>query len=75
MTFDWQAAQMLAAQTPGALMVAGGLTPDNVEEAIRLLKPDGVDVSGGVETTGVKDIAKIEQFITAARRGEGPGAK
>lgn len=75
LTFDWQAAQMLVAQTPGPLMVAGGLTPVNVEEAIRLLKPDGVDVSGGVETNGVKDLAKIEQFIAAVRRVEKPDAK
>jgi phosphoribosylanthranilate isomerase len=68
--FDWQEAQALVCQTPRPLMVAGGLTPDNVAAAIRLLKPDGVDVSGGVETNGAKDLAKIEQFISAVRGGE-----
>jgi phosphoribosylanthranilate isomerase len=43
------------------------LTPDNVVEAIQTLNPDGVDVSGGVETNGVKDLAKIERFIAVVR--------
>jgi len=65
--FDWQKAQDLVWQTPRPFMAAGGLTPDNVAQAIRILRPDGVDVSGGVETNGVKDIDKIERFIAAAR--------
>jgi phosphoribosylanthranilate isomerase len=68
--FDWHQAQVLVQQAPKPLMAAGGLTPDNVAEAIQILKPDGVDVSGGVETNGVKDIAKIERFIAAVRRTE-----
>lgn len=51
------------------LVLAGGLTPDNVEEAITAVRPWGVDVSTGVEIkTGVKDLRKVEQFILAARR-------
>ncbi|HWR43795.1 phosphoribosylanthranilate isomerase [Sporomusa sp.] len=69
-TFDWQEAQALVWQTPRPFMVAGGLTPDNVAEAIQILKPDGVDVSGGVETNGVKDSKKIERFIAAVRGAE-----
>ncbi|WP_236614603.1 phosphoribosylanthranilate isomerase [Sporomusa ovata] len=68
--FDWQQAQVLVQQAPRPLLAAGGLTPDNVTKAIQMLKPDGVDVSGGVETNGVKDIAKIERFIAAVRRTE-----
>ncbi|SMC75460.1 phosphoribosylanthranilate isomerase [Sporomusa malonica] len=67
--FDWQEAQALVCQTPRPFMVAGGLTPDNVGEAIQILTPDGVDVSGGVETNKVKDLAKIERFIAAVRGG------
>lgn len=68
--FDWQQAKALVQQAPRPLMSAGGLMPDNVAEAIQVLKPDGVDVSGGVETNGVKDIAKIERFIAAVRGTE-----
>ena len=68
--FEWQQAQVLVQQAPRPLLAAGGLTPDNVAEAIQVLKPDGVDVSGGVETNGVKDIAKIERFIAAVRGTE-----
>lgn len=69
--FDWQQAQVLVQQAPRPLMAAGGLTADNVAEAIEILKPDGVDVSGGVETNGVKDLAKMERFITAVRGSRG----
>ncbi|WP_371381583.1 phosphoribosylanthranilate isomerase [Sporomusa aerivorans] len=65
--FDWQAAKELVRQAPRPLLVAGGLTPDNVAQAIGLLRPDGVDVSGGVETNGRKDIDKIKRFITAVK--------
>ncbi|MBP2635770.1 MAG: trpF [Firmicutes bacterium] len=68
--FDWQQAQQLLRQAPRPLLAAGGLTPENVVEAIAILKPDGVDVSGGVETNGVKDTVKIKRFIAAVRGAE-----
>lgn len=68
--FDWQQARGLLSRAPKPWLVAGGLTPDNVAEAISLFRPDGVDVSGGVETNGVKDIAKMKRFITAVRKTE-----
>ena len=50
------------------LVLAGGLTPDNVAEAIRSVRPYAVDVSSGVETKpGVKDPKLIEEFVTAVR--------
>lgn len=49
--------------------LAGGLDPDSVGEAIRMLEPFAVDVSSGVETDGVKDEKKIEKFIKAVKRG------
>jgi phosphoribosylanthranilate isomerase len=65
---DWSRAAELACQY--TVMLAGGLTPANVANAIMQVRPGGVDVSSGVETGGVKDVARIEAFIQAARSVE-----
>ncbi len=65
--FDWAIAEKLAAKHD--FLLAGGLTPGNVREAIATVHPWGVDASSGVETDGVKDTAKIEAFIAAAQAG------
>jgi phosphoribosylanthranilate isomerase len=64
--FDWTIvdAYKAAAEEIGVpLYVAGGLHADNVQELVRGYRPDGVDVSSGVETEGMKDIAKIIKFV------------
>ncbi|NEW06068.1 phosphoribosylanthranilate isomerase [Paenibacillus sp. SYP-B3998] len=50
------------------LLVAGGLQPENVHQLVDVYGPDGVDVSSGVETDGVKDIAKIISFVERVTR-------
>lgn len=63
---DWQNASRLSAQ--GEMILAGGLTPDNVADAIREVRPWAVDVSSGVESApGKKDRQKIVEFVAAVR--------
>jgi len=67
---DWQLAAFLAAVHP--IMLAGGLTPENVADAIGAVSPLGVDVSTGVEVEGRKDSAAIHAFIKQARSAFSP---
>ena len=67
-SFDWDVAAQLS-QRGLSFLLAGGLTPDNVPQAISQVNPWGVDVSSGVETNGIKDHDKIREFINNARRG------
>ena len=66
--FDWDVAAQIS-QRGLRFLLAGGLTPDNVSQAIAQATPWGVDVSSGVETNGVKDHDKIRRFIENARGG------
>jgi phosphoribosylanthranilate isomerase len=65
---DWEKAKDLVTSVEKPILLAGGLNPDNVVEAIKAVAPWGVDVSSGVEIApGVKDIAKVEAFMAACR--------
>ena len=68
-TADWSLASQFARRTE--LILAGGLNPENVAEAIRLVNPFGVDVSSGVESApGIKDPALVLRFVSAARESQ-----
>jgi phosphoribosylanthranilate isomerase len=71
--FDWQKAAPIVErlQRVVRVVIAGGLNPTNVTEAIHILRPWGVDVSSGVESTpGKKDPEKVRAFVSAVRKAE-----
>ena len=71
-TFDWSLVRQLAKQR--ALILAGGLTPENVGSAVRSLRPWGVDVASGVEVVEnprAKHAGKIKAFIQAIKDADG----
>jgi phosphoribosylanthranilate isomerase len=69
-TFDWEVAVRVAEQTP--TMLAGGLTPENVSEAIARVGPWAVDVSSGVERDGGRDHERVRDFVRVAKAAGAP---
>jgi phosphoribosylanthranilate isomerase len=70
-TVDWKRAAVIAARRP--VLLAGGLTPANVADAIRVVKPFGIDVSSGVESSaGVKDHERLRALFEAVVECAGP---
>lgn len=66
-SFDWRLLAALDRSIP--FMLSGGLDADNVEEAVRIARPTGLDISSGVESTpGIKDIGRIQRFFDALDR-------
>ena len=64
-TFDWSIAEGIVNRE--GVLLAGGLNPENVHDAVQQLAPWGVDVSTGVETDGIKDHSKIRAFVETAK--------
>jgi phosphoribosylanthranilate isomerase len=67
-TFDWEVASRVSERIP--IMLAGGLTPENVGEAIEAVDPWIVDVASGTEVNGRKDYYRVQQFIDAVRTAD-----
>ena len=68
-TFDWSAAR--EAKRYGPIILAGGLTPENVGRAVRVVRPFAVDVASGVESApGIKDAAKLRAFFAAVAEAD-----
>jgi phosphoribosylanthranilate isomerase len=69
-THDWARTRELVGSLDTPVILAGGLTPENVAEAVATVDPYGVDVASGTEASGgVKDQGKVEAFVRNARRG------
>lgn len=68
LTHDWNQSRELIKQLDKPTFLAGGLNPENVETAIKLAKPYGVDVNSGCKNDdGIKDEKKVKQFIYNAK--------
>jgi len=71
-TFNWELASEIKLRFGKPVILAGGLTPENVQEAVERVRPYAVDVSSGVESEpGRKDPAKVKAFCEAVRRANG----
>jgi len=67
-TFNWELAAEAKRIAGRPIILAGGLTPDNIVDALEAVRPDGVDVASGVEASpGIKDLGKVKAFIQAVR--------
>jgi phosphoribosylanthranilate isomerase len=66
--FDWSLVAELARERP--VVISGGLTPQNVGDCIRAVRPYAVDVRSGIESGGVKDGAKMRAFVRAVREAD-----
>jgi len=68
-THDWRLSRKIAELSPRPVILAGGLTPSNVREAINAVRPAGVDAHTGLDTKGRKDPRLVRAFVMEARRG------
>ncbi len=67
-TFDWEVARLISAHVP--MMLAGGLNPENIRDAINAVHPWAVDVASGTERDGRKDHDRVRAFVRAVREAD-----
>ncbi|MBI3781982.1 MAG: phosphoribosylanthranilate isomerase [Deltaproteobacteria bacterium] len=73
-THDWTISRKIVEGVPAKVILAGGLTPENVGAAIRTVRPWGVDVHTGVEDAdGRRDVGRMQAFVAAVRGTQSPG--
>ena len=66
---DWNLAKKAVTDFDKPILLAGGLTPENVAEAVRFVEPFGVDTAGGVELSpGIKDFEKMRKLVSRCKR-------
>lgn len=66
-THDWTVSRAIVEKVPVPVYLAGGLSPDNVREAIRVVRPFGLDLCSGLRTDGALDEAKLARFMASVR--------
>lgn len=69
-THDWSISSEFVRRSPHPVYLAGGLSPENVAEAIGVVRPAGVDLCSGVRTNGLLDAGKLKAFINTVRRSD-----
>jgi len=69
-THDWKTSAKIVRECPIPVILAGGLRPENISQAVSIVKPYAVDVASGVETNGRKDELKLNAFIREAKRAQ-----
>ena len=69
-THDWSVSAKFVQLSPRPVFLAGGLSPGNVKEAIRVVRPFGVDLCSGVRTDNQLDHVKLEEFISAVQKAD-----
>lgn len=72
-THDWHVSRRIVDAVDGPVWLAGGLSPENIGDAIRAVRPFGVDVCSKLRTAGVLDAAKVAAFSAAVRAADGQG--
>jgi len=72
-THDWRISAEFVRRSPLPVFLAGGLAPDNVSEAIRTVRPYGVDLCSGVRTSGRLDPGRLASFVEAVRQADAAG--